>query len=113
MDGTRRVCKHDERAGSAEAVRASENVEEYLEALWASEEKGRHPARVSWLAERLRVTPPSVVEMFKKLEQRGLVRYYPYRGIELLDEGRTIAGRVMRNHRLLELLMKRSLGLRL
>jgi len=84
----------------------SENVEEYLEALWISEEDGKSITKIDWVAKRLRITPPSIVEMFKKLEKQGFVKYYPYRGVRLIEAGRTIAQRVVRNHRLIELLMK-------
>ncbi len=84
----------------------SENVEEYLEALWISEEEGNPITKIDWVAKRLHIKPPSVVEMFKKLAKQGFVKYYPYQGVQLLEAGRTIAQRVIRNHRLIELLMK-------
>ncbi len=84
----------------------SENVEEYLEALWISEEEGKSVTKIDWVAKRLHVKPPSVVEMFKKLAKQDFVKYYPYRGVQLLESGRMIAQRVIRNHRLIELLMK-------
>ena len=84
----------------------SENVEEYLEALWISEEEGKSVTKIDWVAKRLHIKPPSVVEMFKKLAKQGFVKYYPYRGIKLLEAGRIIAQRVIRNHRLIEMLMK-------
>jgi DtxR family Mn-dependent transcriptional regulator len=87
----------------------SENVEEYLEALWLSEEKGHPIAKISWVAKQLAVAPPSVFEMFKKLESRGLVQYYAYKGIRMTDTGRHIAQRVVRNHRLVEVLMHTTL----
>ena len=90
---------------------ASENVEEYLEALWISEEAGRPIARVGWVAKRLGVAPPSVVEMFKRLEEQGVVRYSPYKGVGLAEAGREIARRMIRNHRLVELLMKKTLNI--
>lgn len=89
----------------------SENVQEYLEILWISEEAGKSIAKVGWLAEHLGVKPPSVVEMYKKLEERGFVKYYPYRGVKFVDKGREIAKHVVRNHRLVELLMKQTLNI--
>jgi DtxR family Mn-dependent transcriptional regulator len=89
----------------------SESVEEYLEALWVSEEDSKSITKIDWVAKRLHITPPSVVEMFKKLEKQGFVKYYPYRGVRLLEAGRKIAKRVIRNHRLIELLMKKTLNI--
>lgn len=92
-------------------IRISESVQEYLETLWMAEEEGNHIAKVSWLAKRLNIALPSTVEMYKKLVERGLVKYYPYRGVKFRDAGRKIAKRVVRNHRLVELLMKQTLNI--
>jgi DtxR family Mn-dependent transcriptional regulator len=89
----------------------SENLEEYLETLWISEERGQPIAKISWVAKWLGVAPSSVFEMFKKLEVRGFVTYYPYQGIQLTENGRQIAQRVIRNHRLIEVLMKQTLNI--
>ena len=91
------------------SVNPSEHMEEYLEALWLSEEEGKTIAKVDWVARHLGVTPPSVVQMFKKLEERRFVKYHPYKGIRFVEAGRAIARRVVRNHRLVELLMKQTL----
>ena len=90
---------------------SSANVEEYLEALWISEEGGKPIAKISWVAKQLCVSPPSVVEMFKKLKEQDLIKYHPYKGVCLAKLGRVIARRVVRNHRLVELLMKQTLGM--
>lgn len=80
-----------------------------MEALWISEEDGISIAKISWVAKRLGVAPPSVVEMFKKLNEQDLVKYHPYRGVRLAELGRVIARRLVRHHRLIEVLMKQTL----
>lgn len=89
----------------------SESVGEYLEALWVSEESGEPLARISWIAQHLGVSPPSAVEMLKKLEERGYVTYEPRQGVKLRNEGRTLARQIIRNHRLIEVLMKKTLDM--
>ncbi|MEM2906180.1 MAG: metal-dependent transcriptional regulator [Candidatus Bathyarchaeia archaeon] len=91
-------------------MEVSENVEEYLEALWLSEEAGEPLARITWTAQRIGVSAPSTVEMLKKLEERGYVTYTPRRGVKLSEKGRAIARQIIRNHRLTELLMRETLG---
>jgi DtxR family Mn-dependent transcriptional regulator len=91
--------------------KTSEHVEEYLEALWISGERGQPIAKISWVARQLDVAPPSVVEMYKKLANQDLVTYYPYRGVRLSEKGTLIAQRVVRNHRLVETLMKQTLNI--
>jgi len=91
-------------------MEVSENVEEYLEALWLSEEAGRPLARITWTAQQIGVSAPSTVEMLKKLEERGLVAYETRKGVKLSEKGRAIARQIIRNHRLTELLMKETLN---
>ena len=93
------------------AVETSESVEEYLEALWISEEDGKNITKIEWVAKRLSIMPPSAVEMLRKLEKQGFIKYYPHKGVQLLESGRDIAKRIVRNHRLVELLMKKTLNI--
>jgi DtxR family Mn-dependent transcriptional regulator len=88
---------------------ASESVEEYLEALWISEERGEKLARLTWVADHLGVAAPSALEMLKKLEKEGYVIYKARKGIELIEKGRRIAKRIIRAHRLIEVLMQETL----
>jgi DtxR family Mn-dependent transcriptional regulator len=87
----------------------SESVEEYLETLWISEEQGEKMAHLKWIADHLEIAAPSALEMLKKLEKEGLVIYKVRQGIELTDKGRAIARRIIRAHRLTEVLMKETL----
>ena len=87
----------------------SESVEEYLETLWISEEKGEKLAHLTWVADHLGIAAPSALEMLKKLEKEGLVIYKVRQGIELTEKGRVIARRIIRAHRLTEVLMKETL----
>jgi DtxR family Mn-dependent transcriptional regulator len=87
----------------------SENIEEYLETLWVSEERGEKLAHVTWVADHLGISAPSAVEMLRKLEKEGLVIYKARQGIELTDKGREIGKRIIRAHRLIEVLMREAL----
>jgi len=87
----------------------SEGEEEYLEALWRSEERGQKLVHLIWVADSLGVAAPSAFEMLKKLEKEDFVVYKVRQGIELTDKGRKIAKRIIRAHRLIEVLMKETL----
>ncbi len=87
----------------------SENIEEYLEALLIFDENKKPLVRIKEISSQLKVAPPSVVQMLKKLEKKGYVKYRPREGVELTNKGRTIATRILRNHRLIETLMKKTL----
>ena len=88
----------------------SESVEEYLEAIYNFNEKGEL-AKNQNLAEKLRVSPPSVTEMIKKLAGEGLATYEPYKGVLLTGKGAAMAQKVVRKHRLLERFLSDILGI--
>jgi len=84
---------------------ASSAAEDYLKAVYALETRLDGPVPTNALAERLGVTPGSVSGMLRRLDELGLLVHERYKGVQLTDEGRRIALRTLRNHRLLELLL--------
>jgi DtxR family transcriptional regulator, Mn-dependent transcriptional regulator len=76
--------------------------EEYLEAIYTKQESNARVATTHDLAACLSVRDASVTEMLKKLSEKGLVDYKPYRGATLTETGCAIATKVKRKHRVLE-----------
>ncbi|MDQ1365379.1 MAG: DtxR family transcriptional regulator, Mn-dependent transcriptional regulator [Acidimicrobiaceae bacterium] len=62
------------------------------------------------LADRLGVTPGTMTSVVKRLADRGLVDYTPYRGVELTSGGRRTAVSVIRRHRIVERFLSDMLG---
>ncbi len=89
--------------GTAEA----EHVEMYLKAIWHIKERNE-PVKISTIAKMLNVRQPSVVQMLKKLSERNLVKYNKA-GVSLSESGEIIGSSMMRNSRLLEVLMQSAL----
>ena len=89
--------------GTAEA----EHVEMYLKAIWHIKEKGGD-VKISTIAKMLNVRQPSVVQMLKKLNEKNLVNYNKA-GVILTEEGERVGASMMRNSRLLEVLMDSAL----
>ena len=89
--------------GTAEA----EHVEMYLKAIWHIKERGED-VKISTIAKMLNVRQPSVVQMLKKLNSKNLVNYNKA-GVKLTEEGQSIGAGMMRNSRLLEVLMDSAL----
>ena len=89
--------------GTAEA----EHVEMYLKAIWHLKEKNE-PVKISSIAKMLNVRQPSVVKMLKKLNGQNLVNYNKA-GVKLTEEGEKVGASMMRNSRLLEVLMESAL----
>ncbi len=83
-------------------------IEEYLESIYKLQQE-QHPVSTSRLAEYLKLSPPSVSEMVKKLAHKGLVSQVG-KGVCLTDEGSLIAKKVIRRHRLSERLLTDVLG---
>jgi DtxR family Mn-dependent transcriptional regulator len=67
-------------------------------------------AHTGALADALQVAPGTVTAMVKRLAERGLVEYTPYRGVELTAGGRRIAVAVIRRHRIVERFLSDMLG---
>jgi len=89
--------------GTAEA----EHVEMYLKAIWHLNESNS-PVKISTIAKILHVRQPSVVQMLKKLNEKQLVSYNKA-GVTLTENGERIGSDMMRNSRLLEVLMDSAL----
>ena len=86
----------------------SEHIEMYLKAIWCIRERGEE-IKVSSIAKVLNIRQPSVVEMLQKLNDSNLVRYQKGSLVQLTTEGNRIGKQMIRNTRLLEVLMKDAL----
>ncbi|MEK0351009.1 MAG: metal-dependent transcriptional regulator [Nitrosopumilus sp.] len=89
--------------GTAEA----EHIEMYLKAIWHIKERGGD-VKISTIAKMLSVRQPSVVQMLKKLNGKNLVNYNKA-GVKLTEEGQSVGASMMRNSRVLEVLMESQL----
>jgi len=89
--------------GTAEA----EHVEMYLKAIWHIRER-KEDVKISTIAKMLNVRQPSVVQMLKKLNDKNLVNYNKA-GVSLTEAGEKTGSDMMRNSRLLEVLMDSAL----
>jgi DtxR family Mn-dependent transcriptional regulator len=83
---------------------ASEQLEEYLESILDIEEKDGI-AKTSAIARCMKVAPASVTEALQTLADKGFVHYEPYKGASLTGQGREMARKVKRRHRLLEVFL--------
>ncbi|MEW5761515.1 MAG: metal-dependent transcriptional regulator [Candidatus Thermoplasmatota archaeon] len=90
---------------------ASEQVQEYLEALFTLTD-GIRAAKTTEIARHLKLSPPSVTEMMQKLVDDGYIKYKPYHGATLTDKGLKIAKKISRKHRLLERFLYNVLKIR-
>ena len=61
------------------------------------------------LAQRMEVPPSSVSDMLRRLAGKGLVAHQKYKGVSLSEEGRLMALKVLRSHRLWEVFLVEKL----
>jgi DtxR family Mn-dependent transcriptional regulator len=87
-----------------------DTTEMYLRTIFELEEEGIMPLRAR-IAERLHQSGPTVSQTVARMERDGLLTVEGDRHLELTPEGRSLATRVMRKHRLAERLLIDVIGL--
>lgn len=87
-----------------------DTTEMYLKTIFELEEEGIVPLRAR-IAERLHQSGPTVSQTVARMERDGLLHVDEDRHLELTDNGRALATRVMRKHRLVERLLVDVIGL--
>jgi DtxR family Mn-dependent transcriptional regulator len=94
----------------AEHIPVTAGGDEYLEAIYKLG-SGEEPVALPALAESLGVATASANQMVRRLVERGLVTYEPYKGASLSSGGRAQALVVVRRHRLWERFLVDVLGI--
>jgi DtxR family transcriptional regulator, Mn-dependent transcriptional regulator len=87
-----------------------DTTEMYLRTIYELQEEGVIPLRAR-IAERLGQSNPTVSQTVARMERDGLLVVAGDRQLELTEEGRALATRVMRKHRLAERLLVDVIGL--
>ena len=86
----------------------SDSVQMYLVKIKRLEEE-MNPVPLSFLAESFSISPVSVNEMCRKMQEQNLIDYQPYKGASLTAEGDRVALQVLRRHRLWEVFLVEKL----
>lgn len=85
--------------------------EDYIKSIYElTVERKQSLIRSNELTDRLGFTDQSVNEMIKKLVQKHLVNFIPYKGISLTKKGKDVAIRMVRAHRIWEVFLTEKLG---
>ena len=85
----------------AQAQALSESLEDYLETIFLLI-RDRAVARSRDIAERMKVSRPSVTGALQALAERALVNYEPYGYVTLTPAGAAAAQKVLRRHEVLK-----------
>jgi DtxR family Mn-dependent transcriptional regulator len=92
----------------------SSTVENYLKAIYQGQSAlppGERLVPMGQVAAALGVTPGTATTMVKALSESGLAEYESYSGVRLTGAGETLAGLVLRRHRLVELFLVQVMGM--
>lgn len=85
--------------------------EDYIKALYElTVERDRKMVKTSELAYQFGFTDQTVNEMIRKLKNKKLVNFIPYKGVSLTKDGLDIAIKMIRAHRLWEVFLTQKLG---
>ncbi len=85
-------------------------MQDYLKVICNAGEWDETAVTTSVIAARVGVSPSSASEMIRKLAALGFLQHERYGAVELTAQGRTIALRVVRRHRLVETYLVAELG---
>ncbi len=88
----------------------SESIEMYLLRIALLQQAGQ-PVPLPVLAQELAVSPVSANEMSRKLVEKHLVAYEPYKGVTLTPQGQELARHVLRCRRLWEVFFVEQLSI--
>ncbi len=80
----------------------TQSEENYIKTIFLLEETGKGKILTNAIAERLQTKASSVTDMIKKLQEKGIVAYEKYQGVNLTGAGKKSALELVRKHRLWE-----------
>jgi DtxR family Mn-dependent transcriptional regulator len=84
--------------------------ENYLKAIYHLSEDQQQQVNTNQIAAALDTKPASVTDMIKKLSGKNLIEYERYQGVNLTEEGKVIALKIIRKHRLWEYFLVEKLA---
>jgi DtxR family Mn-dependent transcriptional regulator len=83
--------------------------ENYIKAIYHLQE-GQALVSTNDIAGRMKTKASSVTDMLKKLADKNLAEYIPYKGVRLTDSGVQCANQIIRKHRLWEVFLVEKLN---
>ena len=83
----------------------SKSMEEYLKTMYILEQNNGN-IRVTDIAEQMNCSKPSVNKAINNLKDNGLVNYESYGAIELTDEGKDLARKIIETYDIVYLFLK-------
>ncbi len=88
----------------------SQAEENYLKSIYTLEKESETDVSTNLIANKMQTQPSSVTDMLKKLAAKQLVIYKKYQGVYLTENGKKVALKVIRKHRLWEYFLVKKLN---
>lgn len=88
----------------------SQTEENYLKSIYHLEVSQAKKISTTLIAKSIQTKASSVTDMLKKLADKKLVNYEKYKGVKLTLEGKKIAVKIVRRHRLWEVFLVNNLN---
>ncbi|MBA7502398.1 HTH-type transcriptional regulator MntR [subsurface metagenome] len=82
----------------------TENEAKYLKLIYRKQCEESIKVKTTAVAKFLRVRPATVTEVIQNLSEKNLLRHRRYHGVELTKKGIAEARKLLRTHRILEIL---------
>ncbi len=83
--------------------------ENYLKAIFHLSDSGSTEVSTNALSEHMNTKPASVSDMIRRLDEKGVVTYKKYYGVNVSKKGKSMALQVIRKHRLWEVFLVEKL----
>lgn len=83
--------------------------ENYLKAIFKIYERTQKNASTNAISKLMKTSAASVTDMIKRLSEKKLINYEPYKGVSLTFDGNKIATQLIRKHRLWEVFLVKKL----
>ena len=84
--------------------------ENYLKAIFHLSHNGTTTVQTNALADAMQTKPASATDMIQKLAVKKLIDYEKYKGLQITEDGRREALKIVRRHRLWEVFLVQKLG---
>ncbi|MGV8964043.1 MAG: iron dependent repressor, metal binding and dimerization domain protein [Candidatus Saccharimonadaceae bacterium] len=89
------------------------SIENFVKTIYLQEQRMGEDTRTGTLAKLLNITNAATTDMARSLAQKDLVHYEKYQKLSLTPEGRKLALKILRKHRLWEAFLYKTLNLSL
>lgn len=83
----------------------TEGESRYLKLIFRKQQEEEERVKTTALADSVGVRPATVTETLQRLAKKGILSHEPYHGVQLTEKGISEAKKILRKHRILEVLL--------